>query len=196
MTEFVWGSDACRARVRELWVAQGMTATEIAKLVKAPTRNAVLGVINRAGLIGQGGTKRVRREPSEPKPRPVVSRAPAAPRPIRAAKPEVSPAPVSSPLSVPIKRPAPVLVAIGHPVVLADLPFRGACKFPVGRDPGVDHMDQQMFCAQPVDGEAIYCAGHRRMAFTTPAAARKQSDASRPERLLKSATGPIVRTGW
>ena len=80
MTEFVWGSDACRARVRELWVAQGMTATEIAKLVKAPTRNAVLGVINRAGLIGQGGTKRPALLPTTPSSAPTCTLRASTPR--------------------------------------------------------------------------------------------------------------------
>jgi hypothetical protein len=50
-------------------------------------------------------------------------------------------------------------------VSLLDLPFRGACKFPVGEATGRD----QMFCGGAVDrDDHRYCGFHRALAYQPP----------------------------
>lgn len=178
MTIPAWKSDESKRMVRTLWL-EGKSATEIAVLTKAPSRNAVIGMVHRAGLTAAGGATVTRQtmpsKPTTPKPRPVETRAPAMPRPIKAAAPKPSIEP-PTPKAAPVKREAPVLALVGKPVMLTDLPSRCACKYPVGGDPGRGNMDRQLFCAEPTGGvDQVYCATHRKVAFTTPTAAKKRS---------------------
>jgi len=139
-----------------MWAA-GDTSTAIA-LEFGVTRNAVIGVINRLGLVrNPGSSKAIGRKftrSSIRKPAPVVAKQPKqvlklAPKPVRVEH---------VPLRRTVEQPS-----TGAPVRLMDLKF-GDCKWPIG-DPKHDDF---RFCGQRRREGRPYCQDHCRLAYREP----------------------------
>ncbi|AZS19199.1 GcrA family cell cycle regulator [Caulobacter sp. FWC26] len=151
------------ARLKALW-AEGLSASRIAAVLGAVSRNAVIGKIHRLGLAGRvppappGGRATIPPRVRRPGKRPSPPRPPAGPRP-----PGGAPA-----RSAARPRATAVLVeAVGLAADLCALP-RGGCHWPLG-DP--KHPDFS-FCGQAAP-RPPYCAAHRARAYRcAPAPAR------------------------
>ena len=86
-------------KLKELW-AEGMSASQIAKVMGGVTRNAVIGKVHRLGLSNRGGpAPEDAGKPAEP-----MAAAPVMPAP---ASPEPEPAPAPAPAQVEETLPAP-----------------------------------------------------------------------------------------
>ena len=142
-------------QLRALWASNTLSAAEIAAIIGAPSRNAVLGKAHRLRLPRKK-TAPVRRhvrarshavKPAfvKPKPRPLPR-----PRPV-------------SPNPNPIEIPVAVMLSI---MELTD----HACKFPIGdpREPGFG------FCGHPSTEGKPYCAYHCRVAYAPPEGRRRK----------------------
>lgn len=145
--------DANTAVAFRLW-GEGKSATEIAKAIGCPSRNAVVGKLARGGAT--------RDEPS----------APAAPiaKPARAAKPLAAkptkpvppPRPTRPPPAPPIPPPPP---RTEDEIVAGAVPLTGlssgGCRYPVGR---TDGPGLYLFCNAPAAGEGeSWCPDHKRL---------------------------------
>jgi hypothetical protein len=135
------------ARAARLYIAEGMSAAEIADaLGPSFSRSAVCGKLRRLGLA-----KREARPLAEAGDRArVVRLAPPSRTRIEQRLPPRRP-PMPLP---PLREPE----ATGVPALLADLQD-GQCRWPID-DPGPGQMHRALFCAGPADGHA-YCAAHR-----------------------------------
>lgn len=136
-----WSEDRVTI-LSKLW-GDGLSASQIAKLLGGVTRNAVIGKIHRLGLSGRGA-------PSAPRaiaPRPMRRRAPRRLAPSRPAKAN-RPDPVAAPAA-----PEP-------PGLVDNLVHLNAhaCKWPIG-DPKSAGFS---FCGRRTD--ARYCAAHAALA--------------------------------
>lgn len=152
-------TDERKAEAKRLW-AEGLSASQIAAALGEPyvTRNAVIGVIHRGGesrrdkVSGVSAPSLSADKLERERKRQLLVRGHAN----RVARGNVA---RSKPLT---KRPA-VVIQPAEPtsatnVSLLDLPFFGACKFPVGAETGA----RQMFCGADVGGdEHRYCGFHR-----------------------------------
>lgn len=134
----------------------GETATEIAKAIGAPSRNAILGKAFRLG-IPLGATAQA----GKAKPLPTAK-----PRPAATARPKPEPASAPLPLPAELRLPPkafcePVEEPTGR-VALFDLKVT-SCRWPLG-DPR--HPDFG-FCGKFQRFGATYCAEHAALAYTS-----------------------------
>ncbi len=88
-------SDERRDYVRRRWL-EGASASEIAKELQAVSRNAVIGIVHRLGLFGEGHAKASSPAPRAARPAPL-------PRPPRA--PRIAAAPVPPPATLAVLKP-------------------------------------------------------------------------------------------
>jgi GcrA cell cycle regulator len=150
-------------------VAEGMSASQIARELGSVSRNAVIGKISRLGLRlnGHAGNRlslrlngRTDRPLGEPRPR----RA----RPVKrisviaAHVPEV---PIPPAQLAPEPPPPPEPPRAAQPKTLADLDMARDCRWPIGEP----HSPDFRYCAAPReypgdDGAHVYCAHHARVA--------------------------------
>lgn len=135
----------------KLW-KEGLSAREIAQRFPGRTRNAVLGMLGRRGLLG--GAVRT----TQPRSKPVVARA--RPAPLRliapaSIKPMAHRADPTAALrfDAPAPAPPPVSPATARAKPLLERQF-GECAWPV------DGGTQQLFCCAPVAAGRSYCAHH------------------------------------
>lgn len=149
-------TDHTHERCKKLWL-DGKSAGEILADLADPslTRNAVIGVINRAGLS---------RNPLNGEPRPA-----ARPRPARS---RVGRHIDGRPDSDSTRDPAPVIAEPPDPdidgLILADMPFRGACHYPLS-GAGAD----MVMCAQECDGP--YCVRHMAVCYVALSVVQKKA---------------------
>ena len=144
-------------RLKTLW-AEGLSASQIAKVLGEVTRNAVIGKVHRLSLSG-------RAKPAASGPRPPRKPRPAAPpRHPRAyiagntaLKVHAQPAPRRAPNPVPIED---LVVPISLNVSLMALNDQ-MCKWPIG-DPSENEFK---FCGHATRPGSPYCEAHSRMAF-------------------------------
>lgn len=165
--------------LRRLW-AEGLSASQIAKMLGGVTRNAVIGKIHRMGLSGRVKTVRAN------KPR---AAAPAPQRKAPAARPAgPSPAPrvmavgsaavkvvgrealLEAPAPVSLPAPAAAVVPIGGGVSFLEL-SPTQCRWPVGDPVG----DEFVFCGARCESGEVYCRGHGEVAFPSRAKARAKA---------------------
>ena len=138
-------------QLRALWARDTLSAAEIANVIGAPSRNAVLGKAHRLRL-------------------PLKKKAPVR-RHVRARSHAVKPAFVKpKPRPLPLPRPRPVSpdenpIEIPVAVMLSIMELTDhTCKFPIGdpREPGFG------FCGHPPTEGKPYCAYHCRVAYAPP----------------------------
>lgn len=159
-------SAEARDEIVRLWRA-GKSAREIGDQL-GMTRNAVIGVIHRAGL----GNKRENPFQSRPKKPPIHKprKAKAMPKLIVCGggntvleKPDAGPPKVTISAraweALPGSDPKPLTHATG-------------CKWPIG--------DEPLFCCLPVEGEGAYCPEHKRRSL-----AKVQPEANTPNKLAR-----------
>lgn len=175
-----WTKDES-AEIERLFLKDGETATQIARRYPGSTRNAILGVLHRAGALGLG------RAQMQSQPRASTTR--------RKANPKPAPRPaLEAPVEGPVQYLAPVLIesvstsAFGRnpgerrqgasipirPVGATAAPIlqlgRDRCRFPVGEpEPGHD----RLFCGAVVEAGSSYCSTCRPL--TIDKAARRES---------------------
>jgi GcrA cell cycle regulator len=125
-------------QLKKLW-AEGLSASQIARVLGEVTRNAVIGKVHRLGLSGRASPARIER-PRYPKPaRRMVK--PMLAEPVIIAEPEPEPEP-------------------GEWTTVLTLRER-MCKWPIG-NPGDANF---RFCGRKSADGASYCAEHSRKAY-------------------------------
>lgn len=140
MTQLNWTDDRVE-QVKNLW-AEGLSASQIARVIGGVTRNAVIGKIHRLGLVGRASPSRSARP-----------RLPMAPNvSVRARIPE-APVVVEDPL---------VLEDGAHATILT-INDR-MCRWPIG-DPSEHEFH---FCGRAPKAGLPYCEGHARKAYQPP----------------------------
>ena len=152
--------------LKKLWL-DGLSASQIAKLLGEVTRNAVIGKVHRLGLSG-------RATPSQPA-RPAF-KPPRPPRPLVTSPPVTRRVVVEAP--PPEAKPAPYVEERGSATVLT----LGAhmCKWPIG-DPSTEDFS---FCGRRSSDEGPYCIEHARLAYQ-PQQSKKRSSPSELARSLR-----------
>ena len=162
---------------------EGLTASQIALALGAPSRNAVIAKLHRTvgsgALKGRNGDQvRVKRATADKAERTRRTSAAALRREAEAGPPR--PAPVRGPrppaLVLPGAPPPPDMVDPAG-VRLEHLP-PGACRWPVG----VDARGVIVFCAAPGPHEGPYCTHHAAKARASVQPARPAPDATAPRR--------------
>lgn len=127
-------------QLKKLW-ADGLSASQIARVLGEVTRNAVIGKVHRLGLSGRASPARTER-PRYPKPaRRLVTSKPAAPEPVIVEEIESEPEP-------------------GEWTTVLTLRER-MCKWPIG-NPGDETF---RFCGRKAGDGVPYCAEHARKAY-------------------------------
>lgn len=146
---------ALRAEAIRLSTIEGLSCSEIAKCLGAPTRNYVIGLLNRAGV-----SRRAPSEPAASAPRlkaPVVKPDRYAGNGFNVRSGVINPAP--APLDLRKVRTIPLLC---EPVGIEDLRF-DHCRYPVNAG------DQDyLACGSPKAERGSYCESHALIAFTKP----------------------------
>lgn len=159
-----WTKDES-AEIERLFLKDGETATQIARRYPGSTRNAILGVLHRAGALGLGRAQMqsqprssTKRRKANPKPAPRPSLVQTEPE-VAYLAPELvesvstsafgrSPGERRQGAMIPIRPPGPAsrpLLQLGP----------GRCKFPVGEpEPGHD----RLFCGEEAVTGGVYCA--------------------------------------
>ncbi len=188
-------------KLKELW-NEGMSASQIAKVLGGVTRNAVIGKVHRLGLSNRGAaapggeTEAKAAEPAKPKAAKAAKPAAAAKAaPTAAAQQAQPPAPApTTRRTAPVIRDATQPRAPGAPtpeeeaaratlaeiekfakrVSLLDLTER-TCKWPIG-DPTDDDF---AFCGLPCVPGKPYCENHVAVAFQPMSSRRDRARASR-----------------
>jgi GcrA cell cycle regulator len=134
-------------------VAEGMSASQIARELGGVSRNAVIGKIARLGLRlnGHAGNRLI-----EPKPRPRLDQ--------RAYNKIVISAPRPPEVPIPPAQLAPEPPPAAQPKTLADLDMTHDCRWPIGEP----HSPDFRYCAAPReypgdDGAHVYCPLHARL---------------------------------
>ncbi|MEM9062471.1 MAG: GcrA family cell cycle regulator [Pseudomonadota bacterium] len=183
-------------KLKELWT-EGMSASQIAKVLGGVTRNAVIGKVHRLGLSNRSGGDDSK--PSEA-PKAKAAAAPkAAPEPAKPAAPE--PVKAEAPAPAPVVRRTPPVIrdatqprAPGAPtpeeeaaratlaeiekfakrIPLLDLTER-TCKWPIG-DPTEESF---AFCGLECVPGKPYCEYHVAVAFQPMSSRRDRARASR-----------------
>jgi GcrA cell cycle regulator len=177
-------------KLKELW-GEGMSASQIAKVLGGVTRNAVIGKVHRLGLSNRGGgtsEETPAAEPVKPKAAKTAKAAPPAPKEEPAAQP---PAPTTR-RTAPVIRDATQPRAPGAPtpeeeaaratlaeiekiarkVSLLELTER-TCKWPIG-----DPTDEDFaFCGLPCVPGKPYCENHVAVAFQPMSSRRDRARA-------------------
>ena len=156
-------TDERRERVKMRWLENASAsriAMELAEGDFRPSKNSIVGLLDRMGVKRTSGAQ-IERRPCAPK----ASQVAPPPPPVRIVSAERSAAPPPRPEPV-VTIPRERLHAPGpRSATLAKLPA-GACRFPVGPHGGAD----QLFCGEAC-GEASYCAPHARLAVARQASA-------------------------
>ena len=183
-------------KLKELWT-EGMSASQIAKVMGGVTRNAVIGKVHRLGLSNRGGPgPEEGGRPAEP-----VLAAKPAPAPAVEPPPEPAPAPVEETLPAPAaRRPAPIIRDATQPrapgaptpeeeaaratlaeiekfarrISLLELTER-TCKWPIG-DPTEEDF---AFCGLACVPGKPYCQHHVAVAFQPMSSRRDRARAGR-----------------
>ena len=190
-------------KLKDLW-GEGMSASQIAKVLGGVTRNAVIGKVHRLGLSNRGAAPGAQPVAEEPKPAEKPAARTAAPRPAKAEaepahsapepadEPEVPAA--AAPRTAPVVRDPTLPRAPGLPTpeeaaaraTLAEIEKMArkldllslterTCKWPIG-DPTEESFH---FCGLPSVTGKPYCEHHVAIAFQ-PMSARR--DRARPSR--------------
>jgi GcrA cell cycle regulator len=182
-------------KLKELW-AEGMRASQIAKVMGGVTRNAVIGKVHRLGLSNRGPGPEEGR-PAEPA---AAAAKPAAPA-VAAPAPEPAPAPAEEALPAPVARRTPPAIrdatqprAPGAPtpeeeaaratlaeiekfarrITLLELTER-TCKWPIG-----DPTDEDFaFCGLACVPGKPYCQHHVAVAFQPMSSRRDRARVGR-----------------
>jgi GcrA cell cycle regulator len=185
-------------KLKELW-AEGMSASQIAKVMGGVTRNAVIGKVHRLGLSNRGGPAG---EEGAPLAEPAPPAAKAAPAAAAAPAPEPAPtAPAEEALPAPAARRTPPVIrdatqprAPGAPtpeeeaaratlaeiekfarrISLLELTER-TCKWPIG-DPTEEDF---AFCGLACVPGKPYCQYHVAVAFQPMSSRRDRARAGR-----------------
>ncbi|MEO1493713.1 MAG: GcrA family cell cycle regulator [Pseudomonadota bacterium] len=189
-------------KLKELW-NEGMSASQIAKVLGGVTRNAVIGKVHRLGLSNRGTSapggeaEAKTAEPAKPK----TSKATKPAAPPKAATPPAAEQPAQPPAApATTRRTAPVIRDATQPrapgaptpeeeaaratlaeiekfarrVSLLDLTER-TCKWPIG-----DPTDENFaFCGLPCVPGKPYCENHVAVAFQPMSSRRDRARASR-----------------
>ncbi|MEL7468145.1 MAG: GcrA family cell cycle regulator [Pseudomonadota bacterium] len=184
-------------KLKELWT-EGMSASQIAKVLGGVTRNAVIGKVHRLGLSNRAGGDEAKTAEA-PKAKPAT----AAPKPAAEAAKPTSPEPVKADAPVPapvVRRTAPVIRDATQPrapgaptpeeeaaratlaeiekfakrIPLLDLTER-TCKWPIG-DPTEESF---AFCGLDCVPGKPYCEYHVAVAFQPMSSRRDRARASR-----------------
>lgn len=184
-------------KLKELWT-EGMSASQIAKVLGGVTRNAVIGKVHRLGLSNRGPGNGEEAKPADPAPKskPAAKAAPAAEPAEAAPAPEPqAAAPVPAPAArrtAPVIRDATQPRAPGAPtpeeeaaratlaeiekiakrIDLLDLTER-TCKWPIG-DPTEDDF---AFCGLDAVPGKPYCQYHVAVAFQPMSSRRDRARA-------------------
>ena len=181
-------------KLKELW-SEGMSASQIAKVLGGVTRNAVIGKVHRLGLSNRSGPEEASSaEPAKTKAKPKPA-AKAAPEP----KQEEAPAAEAAPVPVPVqRRVAPVIRDATQPrapgaptpeeeaaratlveiekiakkISLLELTER-TCKWPIG-DPTEEDF---AFCGLSCVPGKPYCEHHVAVAFQPMSSRRDRARA-------------------
>lgn len=182
-------------KLKELWT-EGMSASQIAKVLGGVTRNAVIGKVHRLGLSNRAGSDESKTAEA-PKPKPAAAPKPAAPAKAAAAAEPVADAPVPAPVvrrTPPVIRDATQPRAPGAPtpeeeaaratlaqiekfakrISLLDLTER-TCKWPIG-DPTEEDF---AFCGLECVPGKPYCEYHVAVAFQPMSSRRDRARANR-----------------
>ena len=180
-------------KLKELW-GEGMSASQIAKVLGGVTRNAVIGKVHRLGLSNRGAAGPEETKSAEP----AKAKAKAAPPPKAVkAEPEEEPAPAPAPVTVarrtpPVIRDATQPRAPGAPtpeeeaaratlaeiekfakrISLLELTER-TCKWPIG-DPTEENF---AFCGLNCVPGKPYCEYHVAVAFQPMSSRRDRARA-------------------
>ena len=145
MTQLNW-TDERVEQLKNLWT-EGLSASQIARVLGGVTRNAVIGKVHRLGLAGRASPSRVDRP-----------RLPSAPRmSLRAPQP---PAP-------PIIEEDPLTLEDGSHATVLTINDR-MCRWPIG-DPSENEFH---FCGRKPKAGSPYCEAHARKAYQPQQARR------------------------
>ena len=187
-------------KLKELWT-EGMSASQIAKVLGGVTRNAVIGKVHRLGLSNRGPGNGEEAKPTDPAPKAKsASKAAPAPEPAQpAAAPEPEAAAAQPPVPAPtMRRTAPVIRDATQPrapgaptpeeeaaratlaeiekiakrITLLELTER-TCKWPIG-DPTEDDF---AFCGLEATPGKPYCQYHVAVAFQPMSSRRDRARA-------------------
>jgi len=185
-------------KLKELW-SEGMSASQIAKVLGGVTRNAVIGKVHRLGLSNRGaagGPGSAEDEPPAEKPAKAAKPAKPAPAAERAApaRDTEKPAPAAPKIQPPAIRDATQPRPPGAPTpeeaaaraTLAEIEKMArkldllslterTCKWPIG-DPTVDDFH---FCGLPSVPGKPYCEHHVAVAFQPMSTRRDRARAGR-----------------
>jgi len=124
-------------QLKTLWT-EGLSASQIARVLGGVTRNAVIGKVHRLGLAGRASPSRSERPrmPSAPKVQMRTAHAPPAP----------------------VVEEDPLILEDGsHATVLTDR----MCRWPIGDPSG----DEFHFCGRKPKNGSPYCEAHARKAY-------------------------------
>ena len=184
-------------KLKELW-AEGMSASQIAKVLGGVTRNAVIGKVHRLGLSNRGPAVPGEETKSAEAPKPKTPPAPKAAQPAPP-DPEPEPAPAPTPAPAPVARRTPPAIrdatqprAPGAPtpeeeaaratlaeiekiakrISLLELTER-TCKWPIGDPTDPDFV----FCGLPCVPGKPYCQYHVAVAFQPMSSRRDRARA-------------------
>lgn len=124
-------------QLKALW-AEGLSASQIARILGEVTRNAVIGKVHRLGLAGRAGPSRTER------PRSVTHKVPAR---LAVKEPE-------------IVEETPIILDDGHFATVLTINDR-MCHWPIG-DPADTAFH---FCGRKPKGGSPYCEAHARKAY-------------------------------
>ncbi len=142
-----WTDDRVET-LSKLW-ADGLSASQIAKILGEVTRNAVIGKVHRLGLSGRVKTSK----PTKRAPRTTTAKArtttPSAPRMPRRTAIIPSPVPIEA-KKLPSGEFATIMTITDH-----------MCKWPLG-DPSTSDF---RFCGRGADKDAPYCKAHSQVAY-------------------------------
>jgi GcrA cell cycle regulator len=151
MSECVW-TDERVDRLKSLW-REGLSASQVARVLGGVSRNAVIGKLHRLKLTGS--------RPTLPRPRRAA--------PPRAGRPALRLTPRRlDRLAAPIVSAAPEGPGLFR--CFAELKPR-CCKWPIGDPAGADFS----LCGRPTDGRP-YCPGHHQLAHQPRRAAPITAD--------------------
>jgi GcrA cell cycle regulator len=128
-------------QLKALWT-EGLSASQIARVLGGVTRNAVIGKVHRLGLAGRAGPARSER------PRSVAHKSV-----VRIAQPEP-----------PIVEEDPIILEDGSFATVLTINDR-MCRWPIG-DPSENEFH---FCGRKPKSGSPYCEAHARKAYQPPA---------------------------
>ena len=139
-------------QLKSLWT-EGLSASQIARVLGGVTRNAVIGKVHRLGLAGRAAPARVDRP-----------RLPSAPRMhhLRVREPEL-----------PVVEEEPITLEDGSVVGVLTINDR-MCRWPIGDPSG----DEFHFCGRNPKSGSPYCEAHARKAYQPPQARERRRMAS------------------